>query len=1389
MAGQGTDDITVAILVASDSFFAGKEHDTKGELLKQLVESRKHINGSVIAMETLPDDQEQIKAKLVLWSDYLKVNLILTTGGTGFALRDVTPEATKAVVDKEAPGMALAMLQGSLKITPMAMLSRPVCGIRGKTLIINLPGSPKGAAECFLLVSAVIPHAVDLLREHKRRVQKMHTSLLAEGVKYPQKQSNQSQMKVQLSQSIQGSVLEPERKTADLMDKSKLGQRSLLTWNKCKTSNESGTGLGQLVDPCTIKDTDLNGSYVNSRASNFHKAKALRVCILSNNSNPFAESSQSCTKRHQPKSSEAISSDSTNMEDFVSESNQCSLIGKYESQIPLNHALTFPKPFSPSKETEVSSEEDKERSAPVTEQVVRDISMESLTIKRTGFCNAFKAHSCQTQSIFKTESIHTKSDQDVALQCSDSLQLSHPLTIATENGIKHSKQKALALQVHQKSIKKSSSSIASGHQGTETLSSCQTQAEKNVPTVVKTKSNLLKAAKIYNRKQEDDIAYPGVGADLRRFLSQHPLIQGIQLYKGKRQVKRNLVKLCRYEKSPEPSGTKSSSTVQRQSKLIPIKYTDTTLQSKQTLQAAEVAHESVPSIPSIGGCASGLTVQSTTEHSPLAYKTSPDKWHRGKDLLERNSLEDYFILTDEGKLALDEVKAGRARDQYVVNWYMWCPGRTNCRRKCGGYGNCCQGMQHKQDRHNCCLMVNLKLFLSDLQHWRVHVTGSHVPDDANVQWVPPARTSTPNSSAIPTKHSNKADSCVSNSMPEKFPSYVTFMSDLEKQSSEEAYIDVEFNGSVVDLGSSGNHRYKTLLSPRSASRHEKLVSCGEMVQIPSLEPMVFTNSKSNQTQDNMLRISPRQDKKETPNQNTNGAVPFSSSFNLDMCGKQTQSHKNISCNFSAATMNTGTDEKTHDEQNRKVENRADLEIHSEQSLLTPSVTSNLEIHSDQSLLTPSVTSNLEIHSEQSLLTPSVTSSLDSDTTHKSHEAPLANVIPSKKRISKMLSKLKHHRMRRLSLLKKRAPRVASISGRRDTILGASDSGLGTLSFDLNKLDSQFVILPLPSDSPNFSTKRMKMFTDETCENKLSIFFSNKTAKVLCDSTPETGAQAQVDPSLQVSHDLYMNLQESEEPERNSMKTHNTGQPSGSASRTVGSSNTIPTSSAATNFIYNGNCTTVFSLANSLSAVTTNAGHIFDTAPYNNNYSNPMYTLAATDSRNCQGSFGNSSLPQLTQELHFEGPALDLPFYPSNMYENQYRACQVKENPKSFTEDLDIESQSQSLLPTKVNLHQQRLEFSGPPSTTCSSGFNTLSAPLHQASYEPNSGWSGTNLHGNEPLLYPCSQTEEEFQLPNAESLRYGSGQDNREPDQYSEALPTYQEAAQFLATQFGFLNS
>lgn len=149
-----------AILTASDKGFEGKREDLSGAELERLL---KASGFSVIKKIIIADEKELISNALIDLTDQLQVNLILTTGGTGFSPRDVTPEATKAVIDREAPGIPEAMRQKSLEITDRAMLSRAVAGIRNKTLIINMPGSPKAVKECFEIVAPVLPHALEIL--------------------------------------------------------------------------------------------------------------------------------------------------------------------------------------------------------------------------------------------------------------------------------------------------------------------------------------------------------------------------------------------------------------------------------------------------------------------------------------------------------------------------------------------------------------------------------------------------------------------------------------------------------------------------------------------------------------------------------------------------------------------------------------------------------------------------------------------------------------------------------------------------------------------------------------------------------------------------------------------------------------------------------------------------------------------------------------------------------------------------------------------------------------------------------------------------------------------------------------------------------------------------
>jgi molybdopterin adenylyltransferase len=154
--------IRFGILILSDRSSRGERADASGPALANLIQAE---GWAVVKQSVLPDEESAIREMLTSWADGSEMDIILTTGGTGFSPRDITPEATRAIIEREAPGLAEAMRAASLKATPHAMLSRIVTGIRRKTLIINLPGSPKGAVENFQVVIPVLPHAVQLLQE------------------------------------------------------------------------------------------------------------------------------------------------------------------------------------------------------------------------------------------------------------------------------------------------------------------------------------------------------------------------------------------------------------------------------------------------------------------------------------------------------------------------------------------------------------------------------------------------------------------------------------------------------------------------------------------------------------------------------------------------------------------------------------------------------------------------------------------------------------------------------------------------------------------------------------------------------------------------------------------------------------------------------------------------------------------------------------------------------------------------------------------------------------------------------------------------------------------------------------------------------------------------
>ena len=156
-----TSRLHAVILVLSDAASAGQREDRSGPAVRQALEARGWV---VVGSEVLPDDADEIRRRLEAWSDSADCDAVFTTGGTGLGPRDVTPEATRAVIEKEIPGLAELMRSEGLKSTKMAALSRGLAGARKSKLIVNLPGSPRGARQSLESVLEILPHAIDLLQ-------------------------------------------------------------------------------------------------------------------------------------------------------------------------------------------------------------------------------------------------------------------------------------------------------------------------------------------------------------------------------------------------------------------------------------------------------------------------------------------------------------------------------------------------------------------------------------------------------------------------------------------------------------------------------------------------------------------------------------------------------------------------------------------------------------------------------------------------------------------------------------------------------------------------------------------------------------------------------------------------------------------------------------------------------------------------------------------------------------------------------------------------------------------------------------------------------------------------------------------------------------------------
>ena len=668
----------------------------------------------------------------------------------------------------------------------------------------------------------------------------------------------------------------------------------------------------------------------------------------------------------------------------------------------------------------------------------------------------------------------------------------------------------------------------------------------------------------------------------------------------------------------------------------------------------------------------------------------------------------------------------------------------------------CQGMRHKQDRHYCRLMVNLKLFLSDLHHWRVHITGSHVPPGASVKWIP----------SVHIPYSSTLDSCPEHDEKgEKQETCFLNVSEPEKFLSEEN-VDFE-NQSTVK-----HHNGRSVLSRRLESNKNNLHE--EILQNSLFLSKTVKESKPNQAthlsnvhnvsfNEDIQSRSTGKDRSVSQGQNVHYDPPCPFSIKLDASEIETLGLKTKTSSTNPCSLaDDMTASVKDDEQNRDMAIRTDPKVSLEQSTSTTLIPSNP-------------------HCQVS-------------------EASLAHVIPSKKRISKMLSKLKRHRMKRGNLHKNPFSRFFSKSESKVLALKPLDRSVRTLNVDLNKLESPFVIHPpsnMADDISNAQTLQMSnntgcSYTGKVAEDMHSMahrhclthaqsrFVSSQPKK---DIIPEDPAN------------LSSCLEPPNETEINTkiLTRLNQGSQSILSAPSVLSSQSILSNSLPhNNFIADIPCSSVTNVSMKTSPFVTNMSQIPNKGSQHKNPVKRAESLWVINSNTSQVSSEKLSLNQISslhsQDQHIQEhkPSLSLPLHQSNNYGNHYWALQEEEIPGSLNETVENYSQSPSLLPWTTNLHGLQLQCSATDTPCYNEDINTFTTPFYQIGHEHNYQWSETHLMTHEALLH--SQEVDINSLSYALNSRYEPVQGNGEHNQHPEMLPSYQEAASLLATQFNLSN-
>ncbi|XP_052272334.1 uncharacterized protein LOC127872889 isoform X2 [Dreissena polymorpha] len=651
------------------------------------------------------------------------------------------------------------MLKSSLDVTPMAMLSRPVCGIRGKTIIINLPGSMKGSEECFRFVLPALPHAVNLLLGNQRQVEQTHRVIQSEPTalrpstiqraditcqhssKSQSKQSASQCMSV--SQTIQNDSTLPSHsnsskprdavhvKTKELLKRKMEANRKEDSSDvkKPRTGDEEklfAIPIWGTVGPHNVRlVANLSQQAQENIPSMTSIAQSIRPTIQSINISSyesFDKHSQDndCHTQNETHSHSTVVHDVnvSNMKTKVHESrDQCKRSSAQCSHLASKDDSYNPKtPQSPSNETEYNY-----MFSPL-DLFHRDEKFDDKDSKDADHGNRNKdEHSDYIDKQIKSviEITDDSSDDDCVKSPKKSVETASPsgrhVTCDEDNtGMERSTIENIGsvcsvLSSHYEDISDDD------NDDNPDSSHCQTNIENNKNIANKAVMSPWYVKKGSLAENSDKCAQ-----------SSNSLIPTVVSYVGNYKV------IAPSNSFRIPLGKAKKSL--RQIKDGMVCFAQVGVKAKKWM----LEHPLIQGTYFNKGKRDTKKKLVTMRRQATAVDTG--SYIRGGIKNVRNRVDDYFELTSEGLEKKHKFEERNGRDEYVVNWYMWCPGHGNCRRQCGGYGECtpeCPGPRHKQDRHNCSFMLCWKLYLSDINQWRIQLSGNHVPVDSGIEWRPP----------------------------------------------------------------------------------------------------------------------------------------------------------------------------------------------------------------------------------------------------------------------------------------------------------------------------------------------------------------------------------------------------------------------------------------------------------------------------------------------------------------------------------------------------------------------------------------------------------------------------------------------------------------------------